>query len=107
MFARSQEDEEHFLRRVGKRMRIHPEGLLRLLQPLGFILLYANRNHGLNELKYLRPTPGLPGLFDLLELKADVGGDQLAVYVSHTIVAHLRGVFTYVPATKYGYERPP
>lgn len=105
MSDRSEEQEERYLRLVGRRMKIHPEGLLNRLRPLGFILLYANRHHGMNELEYLRPTPGLPGLFDLLQIKADVRGEHLAVYVSQTIVAHQRGVDAFVPATSYGYER--
>jgi hypothetical protein len=107
MSDRSDLDEERFLRRVGRPMKVHPEAMLRQLQPLGFMLLYASRNFGLNELKYLRPTPNLPGLFDLLELKADTTGNHLAVYVAQAIVSHPSPcvkVSQFVPAASYGRQ---
>lgn len=105
MSDRSDFDQEQFLRRVGRPMKVHPEALLRQLQPLGFVLLYASRIFGLNELKYLRPTPDSPGLFDLLELKADTTGNHLAVHVAQAIVSHHSPcvkVSQFVPAAKYG-----
>lgn len=96
-----------YLRRNGRRMKIHPEALLRQLQPLGFILLLAARGDGLNELEYLRPTPDVPGLFDILKLKGDINGGRLTVYIWQAIVSHHSpciNVDVYVPATSYGYE---
>jgi hypothetical protein len=105
MSDRDDFEEERFLRRVGRRMKVHPEALLRQLQPLGFVLTHANRNFGLNELKYLRPTPDLPGLFDLLELGADVTGNHVVVYVAQGIVAHHSPcvkVANFIPPASYG-----
>ena len=98
-------DQEQFLRRVGRPMKVHPEALLRQLQPQGFVLTFASRTFGLNEIKYLRPTPGSPGLFDLLELKGDTTGNHLAVYVAQSIVSHITPccrVSQFVPVAKYG-----
>jgi hypothetical protein len=98
-------EEEQFLRRVGRRMRISPEALLRQLQPLGFVLTYASRNFGLNELNFLRPTPDVPGLFDILELKADVSGNHVAVHVAQAIVPQpvwFVRVSNFVPPASYG-----
>lgn len=107
MSDRNDFEDERFLRRVGRRMKVSPEALLRQLQPLGFVLTHANRNHGLNELKYLRPTPDLPGLFDILELNADVTGCHVAVYVAQAIVSHQSPcvkVSNFVPTASYGFK---
>ncbi|WP_254513467.1 hypothetical protein [Anatilimnocola floriformis] len=105
MSDRSDFDHEQFIRRVGRPMKVHPEALLRQLQPQGFVLTAASRTWGLNELQYLRPTPDSPGLFDLLELKGDTTGNHLAVYVAQGLVAHptpFARVSQFVPVANYG-----
>jgi hypothetical protein len=105
MSERDDFEAEQFLRRVGRRMKVSPEALLRQLQPLGFVLTYASRNFGLNELHYLRPTPACPGLFDVLELKADVSGNHVAVHIAQAIVSHQAWfvrVANFVPPVSYG-----
>lgn len=105
MSERDDFEEERFLRRVGRRMKVSPEALLRQLQPWGFVLTYASRNFGLNELHYLRPTPACPGLFDILELKGDVSGNHVAVHIAQAIVSQqvwFARVTNFVPPASYG-----
>jgi len=108
MSDRTEEEEDRYLRRVGRRMKIHPEGLLEQLRPLGFILLHAARDFGSNELAYLRPAPSVSGLFDILKLKSDVRGSELSIDVTQAIVSHPTpcvSVRSWISATRLGYDR--
>ncbi len=102
MVDRDDFEQERYLRHVGRRMKISPEALLRQLQPLGFVLTFADRSFGSNEVRYIRPTPEFPGLFDVLEIKGDVSGNHVAVYIAQDIVPHRTQTMRFVPPASYG-----
>lgn len=108
MSDRTEEEEERWIRRVARRMPVHPERLLDRLRPLGFVLIFANRDAGLNEIDLLRPAPGLPGLFDIIHVKADIygGGASVGIYQSIVPFGHTSpcAVSWHVPASRFGYS---
>jgi hypothetical protein len=111
MSDRTEEEEERYIRRVARRMPVHPERLLDYLRPLGFVVIYANRDEGINEINYLRTTPGLPDFFDIANVKSNIHGNgaSLTIYQSIIPAGHecpcVKAVDEYVPATRYGYDR--
>ena len=77
----TEEEEERFLRRHSRRMKLCPRGLFDRIRPHGFVLVFADRSNGLNQLDYVRPTPGLDGMFDRLSVHSNIVGDYASVGV--------------------------
>lgn len=81
----SEEEEEQFVRENARRMKVSPWRLLQLIQPLGFQLLRSSRDHGINEMEFVRDTPGYEGLFDLFSVHSNIYGDPVSVSISTAI----------------------
>ena len=101
------EEEERFVRENARRVPVQPERLLDLLRSHGFSLIFADRDAGMNEIHYLRGSPGLPGLFDILTVRSNLYGESAWVEISQSIIPSKRfpcvkSVEQKVPATRYG-----
>lgn len=111
MSDRTEDEEERYIRRVARRMPVQPERLLDHLRPQGFLMIDANRDDGINEIVYLRNTPGLPDFFDIIKVDSNIHGEDPSVTIYQSILptGHqspcVKAVDEYVPATRYGYQK--
>jgi hypothetical protein len=110
MSDRTEEEEERYIRREARWMKVHPARLEELLSAQGFVLVSADRADGANRIEFLRPTPGKPGLFDSVDVHADIRGESPSFYLGQSILPGFgQSVATcvneYVPATRFGYPK--
>ena len=54
----TEEEEEQYIREHARRMKISPWRLLDQIRPLGFELARCDRTNGVNEMEFIRSTPG-------------------------------------------------
>lgn len=106
----TEEEEDRFIRRNARRMRVDPERLLALLKPQGFVLARTDRGEGANEIDLLRPTPGLDGYFDILRCESNIAGEQVGIEIYQSIIPSgwnltcVKAVQEHIPATRFGYS---
>jgi hypothetical protein len=106
MSDRTEEEEELLIRREARRMQVRPDRMESLLSTHGFLLTYTNRSEGINSIKFLRPTPDRPGLFDGVHVR----GESPSFVVLQTIVpgeaiSRVTWAHEYVSAKRFGYPR--
>src|SRR5688500_1776350 len=108
MDFRDEDEEQRWLRQNARRMPVVPDRLAALLKPQGWVLIFADREMGVNEIRLVRPAPGLEGLFDFVEVKSTVRGEGAGININ---LSPFLNEFAYcecvehVRATRYGYER--
>jgi hypothetical protein len=108
---RDDEEEERYIRRIARRMPIRPDRIARHLDQHGFVLTYANREKGINQIDLLRPSPTLIGLFDIIHLKSGVRGGTPSVEINISVIPEGHGnvavttVGMDVPATQFGFSK--
>jgi len=108
MGDRTEDEEERYIRRVARPMPVDPNHLARCLKPHAFTLIYADREEGMNEIRFRRPSSAFKGLFDEVTVKSNIRGEGTSVNAAVSIAPGGWGktaISQYVPATEYGYER--
>jgi hypothetical protein len=108
MDFRSDEEEERWVRQNARRMPVVPDRLAERLKPQDWVLIFADREMGVNEIRLVRPARGLKGLFDFVEVKSNIRGAGAAINIE---LSPFLNDFCYteaqehVSAARYGYAR--